>query len=273
MISITNLTYYYHLDEPLFENLSIKLENGSIIGLLGKNGAGKTTLLKLISGLIYPKIGEIEVLGCTAPKRHPQLLEQLYFIPEEIYLPDITIEQYIKANSLFYSKFDFRLLDQLLDECELKPQMSIPKLSFGKKKMFLISFALATKCRVLLLDEPTNGIDIPSKGIFRKIVAGALTENQVILISTHQVKDIEHLIDHLIILDQANIVLNKSINEITSHLQSSRRQTLNDIEVLYSEAAPEGYHVISPQTNGNSVVELELLFNAVIHGKTLINDD
>jgi ABC-2 type transport system ATP-binding protein len=158
----------------------------------------------------------------------------------------------------------------LLTECELSEGTSINQLSFGQKKKFLITFGLATKCQLLLLDEPTNGLDIPSKSVFRRIVAGSLDDDQLVVISTHQVKDIENLIDTILIIDEGNIILNKPLHEITSQIQCSKMSSVKNVEVLYSEAIPGGFHVISPQTNGSSLFELELLFNAIVSGKQIL---
>ncbi len=219
MISFQNLNFSYPKQAPLFRNLTLEVKSGSIIGLLGKNGSGKTTLLKLVSGLLYPEAGNLQVLGHQPKNRLPSFLEDIFLIPEEFYLPSISIEKFIRANSGFYPKFDHKLIKQLQEACELSGTQSIHQLSFGQKKKFLITFALATKCRLLLLDEPTNGLDIPSKGIFRKIVAGSLDEDQLVVISTHQVKDVENLIDSIIILDNGQVILHKDLHEVSAELQ------------------------------------------------------
>jgi len=270
MISFQNLNYAYPDQPPLFQDLTLEIGTGKIIGLLGKNGSGKTTLLKLMSGLLYPKTGALQVLGYLPKNRLPSFLEDIFLIPEEFYLPSISIERYIRANSGFYPKFDHKLIKQLQEAFEFSPTQSIHQLSFGQKKKFLITFALATKCRLLLLDEPTNGLDIPSKGVFRKIVAGSLDEEQLVVISTHQVKDVENLIDSIIILDNGQVILNKDLHEVSAQLQFNKRTTLEKPDIIYSEVIPEGYNVVSPRINGDSSIDMELLFNAVTSGKKII---
>ena len=269
MIKIDSLFFGYGKHAQLFKDLSLTLQPGSITGLLGKNGAGKTTLLKLIAGLLSPLSGKISVLSHEPFKRLPSFLCKVFFVPEEFHLPSISIEGYIAANSPFYPEFDKVLIRRLLNEFELLDVSVIDRLSYGQKKKFLISFALASKCRLLILDEPTNGLDIPSKAIFRKIMAGALDENQLVVISTHQVKDVERLIDKIIILDEGKIVLEKDMMEIASQLHFSSSHVLDEAEVLYSEVVPGGYKTISPQVNGNSSVDIELLFNAVTKGNQI----
>lgn len=270
MIELKNLSYYYSRSEELFKDLTLEIGSGKIVGLLGKNGSGKTTLLKVICGLLFPKSGDIRIMGHDPAKRKPAFQEQIFFIPEEIYLPSITIEKYIQSNSGFYPTFDTELMAELLDTCELVPSKALNSISFGQKKKFIITFALATKCKLLLLDEPTNGLDIPSKSIFRKMVAGSLNEDQLVVISTHQVKDIENLIDSMIILDHGKIILDKDLNELTSRLHFSKRKSPEGEDVIYSEAAPGGYNVITTAISEPSNIDMELLFNAVVNGKQIL---
>ncbi len=269
MINIQNLSFSYKKQRKLFDGLSMELQPGSITGLLGKNGAGKTTLLKMVAGMLFPHSGELKVMEHEPRERKPSFLSDVFFVPEEFYLPSTSIRLYIKANSPFYPSFDSNLMTRLLNEFELLPDDVIDQMSYGQKKKFLISFALATKCKLLILDEPTNGLDIPSKILFRKIMAGNLDENQLVVISTHQVKDIETLIDTIIIVDNGNIILHKDVAYITRQLQFSNSTVAENEGVLYSEAVPGGYRIITRQHSGESQIDIELLFNAVTKGKQL----
>ena len=242
------------------------LQPGSIVGLLGKNGAGKTTLLKLMLGLLFPTEGNVRVIGHRPDKRQPSLLQDVYFVSEEFHIPGISINKYVKANAGFYPRFDMELLHQLIKDFELPETQNLQKLSYGQKKKFLISFALSTKCRLLLLDEPTNGLDIPSKAIFRKVLAGSLDDDQLVIISTHQVKDVENLIDRILILDDGRFIMQKDLFDISSNLHFSTNSSAEGEHILYSEMVPGGYKVITPQADIDSPVDIELLFNAVSTG-------
>ncbi|WKV12337.1 ABC transporter ATP-binding protein [Marivirga harenae] len=268
MIAIKNLTFNYaKKQQPLFNELDCELQTGSIVGLLGKNGAGKTTLLKLMIGLLFPQQGEISILGHQPSKRQPSLLQDVFFVSEEFHLPPISIKNFIKANAAFYPRFDQDLLHRLIKDFELPETKSLQKLSYGQKKKFLISFALATKCRLLVLDEPTNGLDIPSKSIFRKVLAGSLDEDQLVIISTHQVKDVENLIEKVLMLDNGKFIMQKDLYDISSSLNFSTVSSAEGEDVLYSEMVPGGYRIISPQIEGSSShVDIELLFNAIANG-------
>lgn len=273
MIDIKNLTFNYSKKQkPLFQRLDCELHAGSIVGLLGKNGAGKTTLLKILVGLLHPTSGQLIVNDHQPSMREPSFFEDLYFVSEEFHIPGISINSYVRANAPFYPKFDKNLLDKLIAEFELPETKSLQKLSYGQKKKFLISFALSTKCKLLVLDEPTNGLDIPSKAVFRKVLAGSLDEDQLVIISTHQVKDVENLIDRILLLENGKFMMQKDLFDISSKLHFATSTKGDGEDVLYSEMVPGGYKVITPQINGDSQVDIELLFNAVTQGSQKLRD-
>lgn len=245
MITIKNLTFYYQKNTALFDNLSLTCEQGSIIGLLGKNGAGKSTLLNLINGFIAPKKGEIDVNGMVPIDRKPDFLADTYMVPEEFSFPGVTIETYTRAIAPLYTRFDREKLNNILKEFDLNPKNQLNKLSHGQRKKFLIAFALSTNSRLLLLDEPTNGLDIPSKSQFRKILVSSITDEQLVIISTHQVKDIDSIIDKVIVMDNGKIAYEKSVNEINESMSFEVVPTIKDeADLLYYEQSPMGYRVI-----------------------------
>ncbi|RYF13812.1 MAG: ABC transporter ATP-binding protein, partial [Flavobacteriales bacterium] len=216
MITINNLNFGYHKKKLLFKDLSMQLSAGHIYGLLGKNGAGKSTLLKNLAGLVYAQSGSLDVLGFNPSKRQPALLNQICFIPEEFYLPAVKIDAYVKANAGFYPNFDHSYFASLLAEFDIPAGQKLIDMSYGQKKKLIIAFGLATQAKFIIMDEPTNGLDIPSKTQFRKIMASALTEDRCIIISTHQVRDLDNLIDTVIMLDENSVALKASVEEITN---------------------------------------------------------
>lgn len=270
-VKIKDLVYGYPKQDPIYQNLSLQLEEGSITGLLGKNGAGKTTLLKLITGLMRPKQGKITVNGISPAKRLPKLLEEIYFVPEEFFFPAVSMNDYIKAHRIFYPKFDSEAMYKMLAEFELSPDKKLTKISHGQKKKFIISFALATRCGLLVLDEPTNGLDIPSKALFRKILAGSLSEDQLVVISTHQVKDVENLIDTLVMVDNGEIAFKATVEELTNNYQFVSGTQVSD-QAIYSEPIPGGFKSIVPRKESYSELDIELLFNAVASGVPIIKN-
>lgn len=264
MIQLDQLAFSYETDRPLFRQLNLRLESGHIYGLLGKNGAGKSSLLRLIAGLLYPKQGAIRVAEFEPRQRKPAFLQQLYLIPEEIYLPPVSIEKYIKVQAPFYSKFDASQFRYYLTELDIPFGSRIPDLSFGQRKKTLIAFALACNTDILIMDEPTNGLDIPSKKQFRKLLASALRENQLMLISTHQVRDLDNLIDSVIVLQDSEILLHQSLSRVSEQLRfATLSEAENDQRVLYAEPSLQGYTVVMEnEEQQESKVDLERLFNA-----------
>jgi ABC-2 type transport system ATP-binding protein len=273
MIEIKNMSFAYKRDK-LFSDLNLSLTPGGICGLLGKNGAGKTTLLKLMSGLLFPQDGEIQIMGKSPSRRTPDFLQELIFLPEVFDLPPVTPKQYEMLYAPFYPKFNSERFKSFLGEFEVTGNKKLSTLSYGQKKKFLIAFGLATNGRLMLLDEPTNGLDIPSKSQFRKAVASCLEDNRIFFISTHQARDLESLIDPIIILDEGRIIFNQSTEEISNRLKVSYTSTPPDKEsILYSEKTFEGYITVTENDDHEgSHIEMETLFNTVINNSAGISE-
>ena len=265
MVRIRNLRFGYSRRALQFENLSLDLARGHIYGLLGKNGAGKSTLLKNIVGLAFPQAGTCEVDGRQAAWRQPATLQDLFFLPEDVQAPATTARELAATTGVFYPRFDAEAFAGYLAELDVPPAAQLNKLSFGQQKKALIAFALATNTGLLVLDEPTNGLDIPSKAQFRKLVAGALGDDRCVIISTHQVRDLDSLIDTVLVLHERRIVLNHSIEELTDCLNFGSLMPGDDtIGVLYQEPSVRGQQVIRSNEAGRfSRVDLEVLFNAL----------
>jgi len=266
MLRIQNLNFHYKKSSFLFDSLNLELAPGNIYGLLGKNGAGKTTLLKLISGLLFPKKGECTYKNFTPRKRDPRFLGDLFFVSDAFYLPDIKASKYAELYSPFYPKFNYTEFNKYLEQFETGKDILLSSLSYGQKKKFLIAFALAANTSLVLLDEPTNGLDIPSKAAFRKILASVTTEDKIIIISTHQVRDMRHLIDPIIILDNGKILLNSSTAGISAKLSMSFRpsEPANG-EALYYENTLGGYAILTENKGEEeSEVDIEMLANFAV---------
>jgi ABC-2 type transport system ATP-binding protein len=273
MLQIEDLSFSYNQKQALFDELSLTLPSGNIYGLLGKNGAGKTTLLKIICGLLFPKHGKLKVLELQPKDRFPQFLSEVFLIPEEFNLPALNLECFVRLYSPFYPRFNHSLFNDYIYEFRIPREQKLTTMSYGQKKNFLLSFGLATDCRLLLLDEPTNGLDIPSKSQFRKIVANAVHEERSFIISTHQVRDMENLIDPIIILDEGKIIFFQDYERISKRLFIFKQAEIPDErEVLYYESSLGGYTVVKENINNTeSRMNLEILFNAVTGNKQKIS--
>jgi len=273
-IEVSQLTFSYDQKHPLFKNLDMQLQMGNIYGLLGKNGAGKTTLLRILSGLLYSREGRVEVIGHEPSARSPELLSDIFFLPEEFYLPALSALQYQALYAPFYPKFDGQQFLQHLREFQIDAQQKLSALSYGQKKKFLLAFGLASNASLCILDEPTNGLDIPSKSQFRRVVAASVNEERMFLISTHQVRDMELLIDPVIIIDDGRIIFQREYSEISKRLSIEKVNELPAGKpVLFSQEELGGYRIVTEKTEADeSVIDMETLFNAVIENPDAVNN-
>ena len=254
MLQITNLSFSYSKSgHKLFHDFSLDLQPGNIYGLLGKNGAGKSTLIYLMTGLLTPASGQVTLDGIDVRRRLPKTLSDLFLVPEEFELPHTTLSQFVKINAPFYPNFSVDDMNRYLDTFEMEHDCKLQSLSMGQKKKVFMSFALATNTRVLIMDEPTNGLDIPSKTQFRKML----------LFSPHQVRDIEQVLDHVLIIDQSQVLLNASLGEVASRL--AFRPMREGDQPLLAQTSAMGTLVVTPALAGEETqVDLELLFNATL---------
>lgn len=271
MIQVKNITFSYPgTRKNVFSDFSLSLNENNIYGLLGKNGTGKSTLLYLISGLLHAKKGTVAVDGVDSKDRNPNILRDIFLVPEEFELPNVTLDAYVKMMAPFYPNFSQETLEGCLKDFELPHFHRLNELSMGQKKKVFMSFALASGTRLLLMDEPTNGLDIPSKTQFRKVIANNMTDDRILVISTHQVHDIESLLDHILILSESRMLLNASTADICEKYTFEYRnpQEMDDT-VIYAEPSLQGNAVIAKRNEADSEtqINLELLFNAVVEGK------
>jgi ABC-2 type transport system ATP-binding protein len=272
MIALRNLTFSYSPKKTIFQNLTLTLSPGTLYGLLGKNGAGKSSLLRLIGGMLFPQAGQLQVAGFEPAQRQAAFLQMIYLIPEEIYLPGVSLQRYINTLAPFYPYFNQGQFHHYLTDFEVPQDQKLTALSYGQKKKLVISFALATNTPILLMDEPTNGLDIPSKRQFRKLIASAIAPDRLILISTHQVKDLDNLIDAVIVVDESEILLNHSLAQIAQRLRFDNVSALEEADcLLYAEPSLRGQAVVLENpTQADSKVDLERLFNTVLANRERI---
>ncbi len=269
MIEINNLAFSYG-PKNVLNNITMKLEEGKIYGLLGENGVGKTTLLTLLCGLKKPQEGTIVADGADPYKRQPSFLENIYYLPDEVAPLNTTADRWAKSTGKFWPNFNFDTYINIMKEFETDGSQKMNSMSAGQLKKAYIAFALAAGTRYLLMDEPTNGLDIPSKSQFRAAIMKYTREDSTIVISTHQVRDLENVIDPIVILDRCDVLLNASIEEISSKLFFDYGNQIQPGS-LYAEQLPGGFIQVYPNTTGKeSKVNVEALFNAVHNNKELV---
>ena len=267
MITVENLSFLYRKSKrAVLHDFSLSLEKGRVYGLLGKNGAGKSTLLYLMSGLLTPKSGKVVYHDVDVRRRLPITLQDMFLVPEEFDLPPVSLISYIELNSPFYPRFSKEDMVKYLHYFEMDINIDLGALSMGQKKKVFMSFALATNTSLLLMDEPTNGLDIPGKSQLRKFIASGMTDDKTILISTHQVRDIDKVLDHVLIMDNSRVLLNESTMSICDKLfftESENRELLQSS--LFSTPSIQGNFLLLPNESGeDSEINLELLFNATL---------
>lgn len=266
MLSFSNVSFTYgRRGKEVLSGLSLDFEENGIYGILGKNGTGKSTMLYLAAGLLRPKGGNVTAEGVPTQSRRPETLRKLFLVPEEFDLPEVSLRTYVQLNAPFYPTFREDILARCLKSFELGDDLNIGRLSMGQKKKVYISFALAAGTKYLLMDEPTNGLDIPSKKVFREVIAREMSEERVMIISTHQVRDVEQLIDHVVIVNEGTVLLNASTAEIETRLRFELRAVGSDLsDALFVQQTMRGIELICPNSgNDETPIDLELLFNAL----------
>lgn len=275
MLNLQHVSYGYPGQmQPVINDFSMELTPGGIYGLLGANGAGKSTLLYLICGLLKPTSGSVSFKGMDTFKREPEMLTDIFLVPEEISLPSITLDKFIELNAPFYKNFDRDQLNNYLAHFRLEPSIHLGQLSMGQKKKAFVAFALACNTSLLIMDEPTNGLDIPGKSEFRRAIVSAMNEDRTIVISTHQVRDLDRVLDHVLIIDRTGVILNSSIAAIQKRLVFKFTHDPEELNgALWSMPVPGGFSIVRlrgedvPETD----VNLESLFELAFTNPQLTN--
>ena len=267
--------YGWRQQKSVFSDFSLSLERGKVYGLLGLNGAGKSTLIYLMAGLLTPKSGRVTIDGCNVRDRLPSTLGNLFVVPEEFELPRMSLKEYAPLNGALYPRFSYEDMLHNLEIFDINPEIkSLSSLSMGQKKKVLMSFAFATHTDLMLMDEPTNGLDIPGKSQFRRLVAREMSDNRTIVISTHQVRDIDRCIEHVVIIDNSKVLLDESVARITSKLQFVENATAAEAKsAIYSQPSVTGYSIVAPSNGGDETeINLETLFNATLGNRDKITE-
>ncbi|WP_276879971.1 ATP-binding cassette domain-containing protein [Bacteroides heparinolyticus] len=275
MLQVENISFSYRRGKKdVLDDFSLSLEKGRVYGLLGKNGAGKSTLLYLMSGLLTPKHGKVIYHDVNVRRRLPITLQDMFLVPEEFELPAISLVSYVELNSPFYPRFSKEDMMRYLHFFEMEQDINLGALSMGQKKKVFMSFALATNTSLLLMDEPTNGLDIPGKSQFRKFIASGMSDDKTIVVSTHQVRDIDKILDHVLIMDNKHVMLDASTTDICRKLlfvESDNRELAQ--KALYALPSVQGNYLMLPNADGEeSEINLELLFGAVLSSPGKIAD-
>lgn len=271
MITIKKLGFSYG-EKVVLKDISMELQEGRIYGLLGENGVGKTTLLTLLAGLKKVEDGSLEVDGHIPYHREPSFLSNIYYLPDEVPSPRRKAIDFARDHGQYWTNFSAQKFSEIMNVFDNDENQRMDQMSYGQLKKTFISFALACNTRYLFMDEPTNGLDIPSKAQFRKAVSKYTSDDSTLIISTHQARDLEAIIDPIIILDHKDVLLNASLDEIAEKLFFDYSSDV-DPSALYQEMVPGGNIQVTVNTTGaESKVNIEALFNAVLLHKNEIRE-
>lgn len=275
MITVKNISYAYPGNATnALANISLQFAPGATYGLLGANGTGKSTLLYCIAGLLKPKSGTVDFNGIETFNRLPSTLSEIFLVPEEFDMPPILLANYVKQNAKFYPRFSAEQLEKYLEHFRLTPDIHLGHLSMGQRKKAFIAFALACNTSVLLMDEPTNGLDIPGKVEFRRAVVSAMTDDRTIIISTHQVRDLDKVLDHLVMISPTGVILDRSISSLQENFRFLFTQNTDDTRnTLWTQPTLGGYNIILPRgvDDPETEVNLESLFEFAFSNPNFFN--
>lgn len=267
MLKIENCTFSYkRKGTPTIDNFSLSLNEGGVYGLLGSNGAGKSTLLQLIAGLLTPAEGCVTLDDVNTRLRRPSTMEKIFIVPEEIELPPLKLDRFMTLNGAFYPNFSKEDMYRHLDTFGLERDIRLDRLSMGQKKKAILCFAMACNTKLLLMDEPTNGLDIPAKSAFRKYIAESMSDDRIFIISTHQVRDVSQILDHILIMDHSKVLLDSSVGRIQEKLKfidTNKRELIE--KAVFAVPGMGGSSIILPNEDGDdSELNLEILFDFAI---------
>jgi ABC-2 type transport system ATP-binding protein len=189
-------------------------------------------------------------------------------LPENLHVPSVRARDYLSMRAPFYPRFDAGLFARYAQDFELSLDSRLDSFSYGQQKKFLLAFGLATQARLVLLDEPTNGLDIPSKSLLRRVIAEALTDERLFVISTHQVRDLGALMDPIVILHQGRVVLHRTLGEISSRVRMTQTPSpppSGAPGLLFTEPTVGGFWSLWQDSSAaDGPLDLEVLFNAIV---------
>ena len=210
-IEINNLTKQFG-DLTALDDVTVSLEQGQIVGLLGPNGSGKTSLIKILNGLLQPTIGSVSING-NAPGVETKRV--VAYLPDRNALPDyMTASELMDIYEDFFEDFDRMKAEEMVDDLGIDRRQTMKKMSKGTKEKLQLCLVMARQAEVYLLDEPIGGVDPATRDYILRTIISNYNENAVVLISTHLIADVESVLDDVVFLKDGRIVLHKAADQI-----------------------------------------------------------
>lgn len=224
-IEIENLTKKFG-ELAALDNVSISLEKGQIVGLLGPNGSGKTTLIKILNGLLTPTGGSAKINGMEPGVGTKKVVA---YLPDRNALPDyMTTDQLMDLYGDFFADFNRLKAEAMVDDLGIDRKQQMKKMSKGTKEKLQLCLVMAREAEVYLLDEPIGGVDPATRDYILKTIISNYNQDAVVIISTHLIADIESVLDDVIFLKNGKVELHKSAEEI-------REETGESVDQLFRE--------------------------------------
>ncbi len=210
-IEINNLTKNFG-DLTALDDVTVSLEQGQIVGLLGPNGSGKTTLIKILNGLLQPTSGSVTINGNMPGVETKKVVA---YLPDRNALPDyMTASQLMDIYEDFFEDFDRLKAESMVDDLGINRKQTMKKMSKGTKEKLQLCLVMARQAEVYLLDEPIGGVDPATRDYILRTIISNYNENAVVLISTHLIADVESVLDDVVFLKEGRVVLHKAADAI-----------------------------------------------------------
>ena len=224
VLTCTNLCKSYRKNKPVLQDLNISLEGGKIVGLLGPNGCGKSTLLKLISGLLVPDKGEIEICGIPRSEETNALIS---YLPERTYFNSwMKVDQLIAFFRDYYADFDEGCARRMLADLSIDTKARLRTLSKGNKEKVQLVLVMSRKAKLYLLDEPIGGVDPAARDYILATIIGSYNPEAAVIITTHLIHDVEPVLDEFAFMDYGGQIL---LSGVADEIREEREQTLDEL--------------------------------------------
>ena len=215
-ISGLNKSYGY---KQIIKDMNLNLEGGKIIGLLGPNGSGKSTLIKILGGVLKPDSGNVTIDGKQIGIDTKRIVS---YLPERTYLsPSMKVREAISMFADFYEDFRTERAEEMLNRLNINLNDTIKSLSKGTREKVQLVLVMSRDALVYLLDEPMGGVDPAAREYILKTILSNYNENACVIISTHLISDVEKVLDQVLFIQNGNVILNSTVDEIRDEKKES----------------------------------------------------
>ncbi|SEO06312.1 ABC-2 type transport system ATP-binding protein [Amphibacillus marinus] len=273
MINCENVSFNYR-KKAIYQNFNWCLKAGTICGLLGPNGAGKTTLFNMLAGLVFPTKGEINIAGHNPSKREAAFYRQFAYVAETLPCPSMSPMVYATLCGPLYPNYSPERFLQLAEAFELDIEQNFNAFSAGDLRKAWLAIVLACQTALILLDEPSKGLDIKAQASLRKALAETAAAGSRILLSTHHVREVEGILDHVTIINRGGkLLLNAEVAQLYQHyslIEAAQEHQLPS-DILAKQRLTMGWvGLVNQPAQTMQDIPLELLFSGLCRQEQVI---